>query len=136
MYEGVELGSEGKVALITYIRTDSVRVAPEAQKSAKEFILSNFGKDYVPATPNQYKVKSSAQDAHEAIRPISLSRTPQSVKEFLSPENYKLYKLIYNKFLASQIWENSCKFFSIYSYHILVSIYVVVLNCFKNFNIM
>ena len=103
LYEGVEIGNEGKVALITYIRTDSVRVAPEAQKAAKEFILSNYGKDYVPATPNQYKVKSSAQDAHEAIRPISLSRTPQSVKEFLSPENYKLYKLIYNKFLASQM---------------------------------
>lgn len=103
LYEGVEIGNEGKVALITYIRTDSVRVAPEAQKAAKEFILSNFGKDYVPATPNQYKVKSSAQDAHEAIRPISLARTPQSLKEFLSPENYKLYKLIYNKFLASQM---------------------------------
>lgn len=105
LYEGVELGSEGKVALITYIRTDSVRVAPEAQAMAKDFILQHFGKDYAPSKPNEYKVKSSAQDAHEAIRPISLSRTPESVKEFLSPENYKLYKLIYNKFLASQMTE-------------------------------
>ena len=105
LYEGVEIGNEGKVALITYIRTDSVRVAPEAQKMAKDYILSNFGQNYVPEKPNEYKVKSSAQDAHEAIRPISLDRTPASVKEYLSPENYKLYKLIYNKFLASQMTE-------------------------------
>lgn len=105
LYEGVEIGSEGKVALITYIRTDSVRVAPEAQKMAKDYLLAHFGKEYVPDKPNEYKVKSSAQDAHEAIRPISLDRTPESVKEFLSPENYKLYKLIYNKFLASQMTE-------------------------------
>lgn len=105
LYEGVEIGSEGKVALITYIRTDSVRVAPEAQKMAKDYIIGHFGKEYAPNTPNEYKVKSSAQDAHEAIRPISLERTPESVKQFLSTENYKLYKLIYNKFLASQMTE-------------------------------
>lgn len=105
LYEGVEIGDEGKVALITYIRTDSVRIAPEAQKMAKEYILSQFGEKYLPSTPNVYKVKSSAQDAHEAIRPISLERTPESVKPYLSPENYKLYKLIYNKFLASQMSE-------------------------------
>ena len=105
LYEGVNLGSEGKVALITYIRTDSVRVSPEAQKMAKDYIESNFGENYYPKTPNFYKVKNSAQDAHEAIRPISLVRTPESVKEYLSSDNYKLYKLIYNKFLASQMSE-------------------------------
>lgn len=105
LYEGVNIGNEGKVALITYIRTDSVRVAPEAQKMAKDYILKNFGDKYVPKTPNIYKVKNSAQDAHEAIRPISLDRTPEMVKQYLSSENYKLYKLIYNKFLASQMSE-------------------------------
>jgi DNA topoisomerase-1 len=105
LYEGVTIGSEGKVALITYIRTDSVRVSPEAQKMAQDYILSNFGEKYLPKTPNVYKVKNSAQDAHEAIRPISLDRTPEMVKSYLSPENYKLYKLTYNKFLASQMAE-------------------------------
>ena len=105
LYEGVTLGDEGKVALITYIRTDSVRVSPEAQKMAKDYILNNFGDKYLPKTPNVYKVKNSAQDAHEAIRPISLERTPELVKPYLSSENYKLYKLIYNKFLASQMSE-------------------------------
>lgn len=103
LYEGVTLGSEGKVALITYIRTDSVRVAPEAQAMAKEYITRVYGEKYAPKTPNFYKTKGSAQDAHEAIRPISLERTPEKLKEFLSPDNYKLYKLIYNKFLASQM---------------------------------
>lgn len=105
LYEGVTIGNEGKVALITYIRTDSVRVAPEAQKMAKDYILNNFGEKYLPKTPNVFKVKNSAQDAHEAIRPISLDRTPEMVKPYLSSENYKLYKLIYNKFLASQMSE-------------------------------
>lgn len=105
LYEGVNIGNEGKVALITYIRTDSVRVAPEAQAMAKNYILKNFGDKYIPKTPNVFKVKSSAQDAHEAIRPISLDRTPEMVKPYLSSENYKLYRLIYNKFLASQMSE-------------------------------
>ncbi|MBQ9791486.1 MAG: type I DNA topoisomerase [Clostridia bacterium] len=105
LYEGVKINDEGKVALITYIRTDSVRVAPEAMKMAKDYILDNFGPKYVPSTPNVFKVKGSAQDAHEAIRPISLARTPESVKPYLSSDNYKLYKLIYNKFLASQMAE-------------------------------
>ena len=105
LYEGVVIGDEGKVALITYIRTDSVRVSPEAQVMAKDYITKNFGEKYVPKIPNVYKVKNSAQDAHEAIRPISLDRTPESVKQYLSPDNYKLYKLIYNKFLASQMAE-------------------------------
>ncbi|MBO7218448.1 MAG: type I DNA topoisomerase [Clostridia bacterium] len=105
LYEGVKLNDEGKVALITYIRTDSVRVAPEAMKMAKDYILANYGDKYVPSSPNMFKVKGSAQDAHEAIRPISLDRTPDSVKPYLSSENYKLYKLIYNRFLASQMSE-------------------------------
>ena len=105
LYEGVSLGEEGKVALITYIRTDSVRVAPEAMEMAKDYIQQTFGAKYVPSKPNVYKSKSSAQDAHEAIRPISLDRTPEKVKPYLSADNYKLYKLIYNKFLASQMAE-------------------------------
>ena len=105
LYEGVNIGDEGKVALITYIRTDSVRVSPDAMKMAKDYILENFGEKYLPASPNVYKVKKSAQDAHEAIRPISLARTPESVKSYLSPENFKLYNMIYNKFLASQMAE-------------------------------
>lgn len=105
LYEGVNLGEEGKVALITYIRTDSVRVAPEAMAMAKEHILATYGEKYVPSKPNFYKTKDSAQDAHEAIRPISLERTPEKVKPYLSSDNYKLYKLIYNKFVASQMAE-------------------------------
>lgn len=105
LYEGVNLGNEGKVALITYIRTDSVRVAPEAQAMAREYILKNYGEKYAPKTYNYYKTKGNAQDAHEAIRPISLERTPEKVKPYLSPDNYKLYRLIYNKFLASQMTE-------------------------------
>lgn len=103
LYEGVTLGSEGKVALVTYIRTDSVRVSPESISMARNFIESQFGKQYVPDSPNYFKTKASAQDAHEAIRPISIERTPENVKQYISPDNYKLYKLIYNKFLASQM---------------------------------
>lgn len=105
LYEGVNLGEEGKVALITYIRTDSVRVAPEAMEMAKQHILATYGEKYYPSKPNFYKTKDSAQDAHEAIRPISLDRTPEKVKPYLNADNYKLYKLIYNKFVASQMAE-------------------------------
>ena len=103
LYEGVELGAEGKVALITYIRTDSTRVSPEAQKMARDFIVKNYGADYAPSKYNEFKTKKNIQDAHEAIRPISLERTPESVKSFMSSDNYKLYKLIYERFLASQM---------------------------------
>lgn len=103
LYEGVELKGEGKVALVTYIRSDSVRVAPEAQKMAKEFILKNFGAEYYPSKPNVYKSKGAIQDAHEAIRPISLEYTPERIKSSVSSEVYKLYKLIYERFLASQM---------------------------------
>jgi len=102
LYEGVNIGGE-HIALITYIRTDSTRVSPDAQKAAREFIAKKFGEKFVPAKPNIYVSKKSAQDAHEAIRPITLDRTPESLKDTLSPENYKLYKLIYERFLASQM---------------------------------
>lgn len=102
LYEGVNIGGE-HIALITYIRTDSTRVSPDAQKAAREFIAKKFGEKFVPAKPNIYASKKSAQDAHEAIRPITLERTPESLKGTLSPENYKLYKLIYERFLASQM---------------------------------
>ncbi|HEY8419349.1 MAG TPA: type I DNA topoisomerase [Clostridia bacterium] len=103
LYEGVELGSEGKVALVTYIRTDSTRISPEAQKMAEDYIKSKFGTEYYPETPNKFKSKKGIQDAHEAIRPISLDRTPESVKPYLNRNLYRLYKLIYERFLASQM---------------------------------
>ena len=103
LYEGVEIKGEGKVALITYIRTDSTRVSPEAQAKAKDFIIKTYGADYAPEKYNVFKAKKNIQDAHEAIRPISLERTPESLKGSLSPENYKLYKLIYERFVASQM---------------------------------
>lgn len=103
LYEGVELGSEGKTALITYIRTDSTRVSPEAQAKAKDYIVSHYGEDFAPKTYNIFKAKKNAQDAHEAIRPISLDKTPETVKPFMTADNYKLYKLIYERFVASQM---------------------------------
>lgn len=103
LYEGVELPGEGKVALITYIRTDSTRVSKEAIAAAREFICSKFGDRYLPDKPNYYASKKSAQDAHEAIRPISLDRTPDSVKPHLNKNLFALYNLIYKRFLASQM---------------------------------
>ncbi len=105
LYEGVEIKGEGKMALITYIRTDSTRVSVEAQKACLEFVAEKYGKEYVPAKPNIYATKGNAQDAHEAIRPISLKMTPEMVKDSLTKENYKLYKLIYERFVASQMAE-------------------------------
>lgn len=103
LYEGVEIEGRGKTALITYIRTDSVRVSPDAQKVARNYIVKTFGEKYCPATPNIYKSKKSAQDAHEAIRPIYIDIKPEDVKNSLTADNYKLYKLIYERFLASQM---------------------------------
>ncbi len=103
LYEGVELPGEGKVALITYIRTDSTRVSSQAIAMARDYIGNNYGSDYLPEKPNYYASKKSAQDAHEAIRPISLDRTPASVKAHLGKYNYMLYDLIYKRFLASQM---------------------------------
>lgn len=104
LYEGVDLGADGKVALVTYIRTDSVRVSDEARQNAKKFIIEKFGEKYYPSKPNIYKSKGeNVQDAHEAIRPAHFDRTPESVKPYLSAPNYKLYKLIYERFFASQM---------------------------------
>ena len=103
LYEGVDLPGEGKVALITYIRTDSTRVSAEAIAAAREYIGKNFGDGYLPEKPNNYASKKSAQDAHEAIRPITLDRTPQSVRAHLNKYQYALYDLIYKRFLASQM---------------------------------
>ena len=105
LYEGVEIKGEGKIALITYIRTDSTRVSPDAIKAARDFISKKFGNDYIPEKPNIYASKKSAQDAHEAIRPITLERTPESLKDALKKEHYRLYKLIYDRFMASQMSE-------------------------------
>ena len=105
LYEGVEVKGEGKIALITYIRTDSTRVSADAQNACRDYIAEKFGKDYIPAKPNIYATKGNAQDAHEAIRPISMQMTPDMVKDSLSKENYKLYKLIYERFMASQMIE-------------------------------
>ena len=105
LYEGVDVKGEGKIALITYIRTDSTRVSDEAQKACREFIAEKYGKDYLPAKPNIYTTKKNAQDAHEAIRPISMQITPDMVKDSLTKDNYRLYKLIYERFLASQMIE-------------------------------
>ncbi len=104
LYEGVELGAEGLVALVTYIRTDSVRVSDDALSSVRSYIHSQYGTDYLPEHPNFYKnSKKSVQDAHEAIRPTYLDRSPASVKPFLSADQYKLYNLIWQRFVASQM---------------------------------
>ena len=103
LYEGVEIAGEGKVALITYIRTDSTRVADDAMTAARNFVANKYGSNFIPVKPNVYASKKNAQDAHEAIRPINIERTPESVKASLNPDNYKLYKLIYERFLASQM---------------------------------
>ena len=103
LYEGVDVEGEGKVALVTYIRTDSVRVSPEAQAKAIDFIKDKYGDKYVPEKLRAYKNKKDAQDAHEAIRPITLKRTPESLRDKVGKNYYKLYKLIYDRFLASQM---------------------------------
>lgn len=103
LYEGVEVVGEGQVALVTYIRSDSVRVSAEAQSEALEFIKNNFGEKFAPKKPNVYGTSKVAQDAHEAIRPITLDRTPESLKDKIKRDEYRLYKLIYDRFLASQM---------------------------------
>ena len=105
LYEGVEIAGEGKIALITYIRTDSTRVSQDAQNACREYARKMYGDKFVPEKPNIYAAKQNAQDAHEAIRPINMNMTPEKVKSSLSPDNYKLYKLIYERFLASQMSE-------------------------------
>lgn len=104
LYEGIELGAEGPTGLITYMRTDSTRVAAQAQEEAKKFIVSRYGKQYYPDKPRIYTRKGkSVQDAHEAIRPSYPERTPESLRHELKPDEYKVYKLIWERFMASQM---------------------------------
>ena len=104
LYEGVEIGAEGTVGLITYMRTDSTRVSPDAIAEAREFI-GKLGAGYLPASPNEYagKKQEQAQDAHEAIRPTSVAYTPESIRKYLSDEQFRLYKLIWQRFVSSQM---------------------------------
>lgn len=105
LYEGMEIGTEGAVGLITYMRTDSVRISDDAVQTAKDFIFKNYGEKYYPAEPNNYvkSGKKNVQDAHEAIRPSYPERTPESIKQYLTNEQYKLYKLIWDRFMSSQM---------------------------------
>ncbi|ACS81853.1 type I DNA topoisomerase [Maridesulfovibrio salexigens] len=103
LYEGVELGDKGTTALITYMRTDSVRIANEARDTAKKVILDKYGDEFYPAKPQVYKSKGGAQDAHEAIRPVDASILPEDVKPYLPADQFKVYKLIWNRFIASQM---------------------------------
>ena len=103
LYEGLEIGKEGTVGLITYLRTDSTRVAGSAQMEVLDYIRSQYGEQFAPNSPNEYKNKQGAQDAHEAIRPTSATRSPESIKQFLSRDQYRLYKLIWDRFVASQM---------------------------------
>jgi DNA topoisomerase I len=103
LYEGIEIGADGTTGLITYMRTDSPRVSPEAVEGAREWIKKSLGAQYLPASANEYKGKKDAQDAHEAIRPTDASRTPESIARYLSDEQLKLYTLIWRRFIASQM---------------------------------
>ncbi|KRE56607.1 type I DNA topoisomerase [Paenibacillus sp. Soil750] len=104
LYEGIDLGKEGTVGLITYMRTDSTRISPIAQEEAKDFIMTKYGPTFYPETPRQYlKKNANAQDAHEGIRPTSVLREPEQMKAFLSKDQYRLYKLVWDRFVASQM---------------------------------
>ncbi|MGH9504840.1 MAG: type I DNA topoisomerase [Terriglobales bacterium] len=103
LYEGVELGEEGSVGLITYMRTDSTRVSNEALGEVREYITAQYGKEYLPESANVYKEKKAAQAAHEAIRPTSAMRHPDQIKQYLKEDEFKVYKLIWQRFVASQI---------------------------------
>ncbi len=102
LYEGIDLG-DGPVGLITYMRTDSTRLSPDAVTEAREFILNKWGQDSLPEKPVEYKSKKAAQDAHEAIRPTSVAYTPESIKEYLEHDHFRLYELIYKRFIACQM---------------------------------
>jgi DNA topoisomerase-1 len=106
LYEGVEIGSEGGVGLITYMRTDSVRISKDAEVAAKAYVLEKYGKKYYPDVPNVYKSKKSAQEAHESIRPTLPLREPQTIKDYLTPDQLKLYTLVWNRFISSQMSES------------------------------
>ncbi len=103
LYEGVELGEEGLVGLITYMRTDSTRVAPEAIQEVREYVGKEYGPTYLPQSPNTFKEKKDSQGAHEAIRPTSAMRHPDQLKQYLKEDEFKVYKLIWQRFVASQI---------------------------------
>jgi DNA topoisomerase I len=103
LYEGVELGEEGSVGLITYMRTDSTRVAPEAIQEVREYVGKEYGPQYLPEQPNTFKEKKDSQGAHEAIRPTSAMRHPDQMKQYLKEDEFKVYKLIWQRFVASQI---------------------------------
>ena len=103
LYEGLEIQGVGAIGLVTYIRTDSVRIANEAIDDARNYIKNNFDAKYLPSKPNYFKTKKNSQDAHEAIRPVSMSFTPESVKNSLTNDQYKLYKLIFDRFVACQM---------------------------------
>ena len=103
LYEGVDLEGEGTQGLVTYIRTDSVRISDEAMEAVRSYIPQKFGPAYLPEEKNEYKGRKNAQDAHEAIRPTDVFRTPESIKSSLTREQYMLYRLIYNRFVASQM---------------------------------
>ncbi|HEX4229761.1 MAG TPA: type I DNA topoisomerase [Bryobacteraceae bacterium] len=103
LYEGKEIGKEGSVGLITYMRTDSTRVSEDALTEVREMVAERYGKEYLPAAANVYKSKKDAQDAHEAVRPSSVLRTPESVEPYLAEDELKLYRLIWMRFVASQM---------------------------------
>ena len=103
LYEGIDLGNDGPEGLITYMRTDSVRLAPEALTEARDYILKTYGKDFLPAEAKVYATQKAAQDAHEAIRPASLAYPPEKIQGYLSKEQFQLYQLIWRRFLASQM---------------------------------
>src|SRR5256714_2771766 len=103
LYEGIELGDEGSVGLITYMRTDSVRVSNDALVEVRQLIGSAYGSEFLPESPNTYKSKKAAQEAHEAIRPTGVARHPDEIKKYLHEDEYKVYKLIWQRFVASQM---------------------------------
>ena len=103
LYEGIEIGAEGSTGLITYMRTDSPRISQEATADVRQLIQERFGAEYLPESPNVYKTSKAAQEAHEAIRPTSAARDPESIRAYLDQDQYNLYKLIWNRFVASQM---------------------------------
>lgn len=105
LYEGVELPGQGSVGLITYMRTDSLRISEEARAATADYIKSNYGDKYIPSKPRYFKSRSNAQDGHEAIRPANVNISPDSIKDSLSSDQYKVYKLIWNRFVASMMAE-------------------------------
>jgi DNA topoisomerase-1 len=113
LYEGMEVGEEGSVGLITYMRTDSFNISKEAQAEALAFIRDTIGPDYAPETPNAYRSKKDAQGAHEAVRPSSVHRTPDNMRKYLDHDQYRLYKLIWERFVASQMTPAEMKVTSI-----------------------